>query len=115
MLKNTMIVAGICSLFALILIPITSNALAPKPPQIQQAQQAVSGIEYAQLTVSNGRYIFDVGGNIQPREFDLVGLQRSLGSRERATFVNLLNAIGQEGWELIPRDSSGIYLFKRNR
>ena len=85
----------------------------------QQAQQAVQNpsqgdFEYAQLiVVGNDQLTFDDGGNDRPRTRSLKALYAELGGRNRATLVNLLNEIGDDGWELVGSPVDGIWTFKR--
>lgn len=55
---------------------------------------------------------WDVGGNDLPRVRQLIAIYRDLGGRQRATAVNLLNVIGQQGWELVQSDGA-VWTFKR--
>lgn len=84
-------------------------------PVVQE--QATSGFAYATLTKVDDSFVFDTGGLNPPREFSMGALMRTLNSQQRATMVNLLNAIGSRGWELVQKDKTGtteVWLFKRS-
>ena len=87
---------------------------------LQQVSQSVStsgsasGFAYAQLTVDGDQFTFDQGGLETPRARSLTALMRVFGSSEKATYVNLLNAVGSQGWEIVAIDTAeSIVTFKR--
>ena len=83
-------------------------------PRARQESQPAQVFAYSQLTIDSDQYTFDDGGLERPRSRNLSSLLRVLGSNERATYVNLLNAIGAQGWELVESDDSGnLVTFKR--
>jgi len=89
-----------------------STAISSPPVPVQQSATTFA---YAQLTVEEeDRFIFDQGGLETPRARSLSALMRLFGSTERATYVNLLNAIGSRGWEIVEIDTAeSIVTFKR--
>ena len=82
--------------------------------QTQQIQQRRSGtIAYAQLTIQGETQVtWDEGGNSIPRVDTLESTYRRLGGTQRSSVVNLLNAIGNSGWELV-EVTSNVWTFKR--
>lgn len=91
---SALIIAGL-----LVVGTMTVNSQANAAPL--QDQQA-AGIQYAQLNVDGQSYIWEPSGlNVQPRSFSLIGLYRSFGGQNRASFVNLLGEIGNDGWQLV--------------
>ncbi len=66
-----------------------------------QQQVRAAEVSYAQLTIKGDQYTWDVGGNEVPRARTLNGLIRFLGKRDKPTFVNLLNALSAQGWNVI--------------
>jgi len=81
--------------------------------QTASAQQ-ITRFAYARLSINDQQYTWDVGGLQVPQTRTLLATIRSLGSQQRPTFVNLLNAIGNQGWELVPNsEGAGEFLFKR--
>jgi hypothetical protein len=99
---------------ALVVAPFANNANAT--PQ-QGRTVSATGFSYAQLTVSDdGQSTWDEGGNQIPQTRTLRALQRQLGNNQRTGLVNLLNAIGAQGWELVSNDIDGsqaVWNFKR--
>lgn len=96
---------------ALVVTPLANRAGA------QQAVEAtpVSGVEYAQLTIAGEALTWDEGGNQLPQPRNMIALQRQLGSNARPSMVNLLNAIGDDGWLLVSNnDSQTIWNFMRS-
>jgi hypothetical protein len=82
--------------------------------QSLQTQQRRSGtIAYAQLTIQGqDKVTWDEGGTSIPRVDTLAGTTNRLGGSPRASVVNLLNAIGNNGWELV-EITSNVYTFQR--
>ena len=79
-----------------------------------QQSQSVSTFAYSQLTIEDDQFSFDEGGVEPVRARTLTALMRFLGSNERPTFVNLLNAIGSRGWELVEFNTAeNVVTFKR--
>ena len=82
--------------------------------QRSQQSQTSSGWQYAQLlALENDQYKWDEGGNQVPVARSLRALQRELGSNDRETRVNLLNAIGSNGWQLITVEEEKVWTFMR--
>lgn len=94
---------------------ICSNPqVAVSSPTPVQIQDSTSGFAYAQLTVEGDEFIFDEGGLALPRARSMTALMRFLGSSQRPTYVNLLNAIGAQGWEIVESDTdASVVTFKR--
>lgn len=89
---------------------------SPNAPAIAKAQQSqpAATFAYAQLTIAGDQYSFDEGGREPVRSRSLTALIQFLGSNERATYVNLLNAIGSRGWEIVEVDTvANTVTFKR--
>ena len=100
--------------FGLSIYVFTSPSVATPNLAPAAQQQQESGFAYATLTINGATHVFDQGGQPLPREFTLTTLIRSLDSRERPSLVNLLNAIGNQGWELVLQDRNGSrWVFKR--
>jgi len=78
--------------------------------QTQQLLQGQATFAYAQLTVEGDEFLFDEGGLQTPRARSLTALMRVFGSNEKPTFVNLLNAIGSRGWEIVEIDTGMRHL-----
>ena len=97
---------------ALVVAAIANNANAT--PQ-RSGTVSTTGFSYAQLTVSaEGQLTWDDGGNQIPQTRTLRALQRQLGNNQRTGMVNLLNAIGAQGWELVSNDDGQtVWNFKR--
>ncbi len=81
---------------------------------VQQSQsQSSEAFAYSQLTLeSEDQFTFDEGGLQPPRTRTLTALMRFLESNERPTYINLLNAIGSRGWELVETQNNTV-TFKR--
>ena len=78
-------------------------------------QRSQIGIAYAQLVVLNDDQVtWDPGGNNLARTETLDSTYRRLGGSQRTSFVNLLNVIGNNGWELVTV-SSNVWTFKQRR
>lgn len=108
---------ALCVVFVALVAFSWSPASVEATPQVQQNrnQMRQSSIQYAQLTISEGNYVFEVSGtNVRPRTFDLRGLYLNLGGRFRPTFTNLLGEIGADGWELVEvSQERDVYTFMR--
>ena len=93
---------------AVLIVVLGLSFYAYSNPGLATAQQQARavGVSYAQLTINGEQYIWDVGGLEDPRERTLSSLLRVLGSRNKSTFVNLLNAIGSQGWVMIESNES---------
>ena len=88
-----------------------STAVSSPPLQVQQASTTFA---YATLSVEGEEYTFDQGGLEVPRARTLTAQLRLFGSDERPTYVNLLNAIGSRGWEIVDIETDeSIVTFKR--
>ena len=111
MLKQILVLAGILAAVMVISTPIYTSALTPQ--SARQQQTTGNTFEYAQLTRENGNYVFDTGGNFVPPTRSSQALQRELGSSAPGRFVNLLDAIGSQGWELVQGGSGSTWIFKR--
>lgn len=111
-----MVVVTLAAAILFVAASINSQAFASPNVAVQEQEQIqTTNIEYAQLTIVNDQLTFEVGGtNPVPRTFTLNGLYRSLGGNQRASFVNLLGKLGEQGWQLveISQDRS-IYTFVR--
>lgn len=71
--------------------------------------------EYARLVMSDELVAFHAGEtNVVPEAVSLDVLYRRLGGNLRPNLTNLLNAVGNDGWELVTTDES-IWTFKRRR
>ena len=103
-------------IFVLALIAIGGGLTAysfAAPQQGLQIQQRRSAIAYAQLTLqADNQVIWDEGGNGIPRVDTIDGTYRRLGGSQRISLVNLLNAIGSNGWELVEVNNN-VWTFKR--
>ena len=87
---------------------------APAPQQSRRGQEQLSGFSYAQLTFTGEEQVtWDFGGNVPPRTRTLGVTYRELGGNLRATEINLLNLIGQDGWELVQADNN-VRIFKKS-
>ncbi len=87
---------------------------APQDPVNSQRNRAGSW-EYGRLVVGDENYAWQGGeSNVQPEVLNLDNLYRRIGGRSQATFTNLLNQIGKDGWELVTIDDT-VYTFKRGR
>lgn len=97
-----------------LLFYVYSNpSIASSSPPPQQIQSSDS-FAYAQLTVEGDQFFFDEGGRETARSRSLSALLRFFGSNQRPTYVNLLNAIGSRGWEIVESNTSeSIVTFKR--
>ncbi|MFK7770400.1 MAG: hypothetical protein AB8B55_24535 [Mariniblastus sp.] len=81
-----------------------SNA---KQTRSTQTSNATTVIEYAQLTETNGVYVWQAGDTtVRPQNRSLRALYRELGGSRQDTLVNLLNRIGASGWELVESSQS---------
>lgn len=106
------------SLLGLVALIALGCYLMPQP-KIATAQNpsaaASDVVEYAQLTISGNVYTFEEGGaRFEPRKFDLDGMYRELNGRQRPSLVNLLQAIGTRGWELVDvSQDRDVYVFMR--
>jgi len=88
-------------------------AIAAPVPQANQKAQA-SGFSYAQLTLlGENQVTWDAGGNEVPRNRSISAVYRDLGGSSRVTEINLMNSIGQNGWELVQVDGN-VWTFKRS-
>ena len=96
-----------------------SGAQAANAQAVQQDQAgAGTQFEYAQVSYneSTTRVLIERGQtNIVPVEVELTVAIRQLGGTgQRATFANLLDLIGIQGWELVAIEN-GRWIFKRQR
>ena len=104
--------------FAVLIALVIGGGLAAywlaAPVLSQQVQQKrSSALAYAQLTIQGeNQAIWDEGGNAIPRVDTLDGTYRRLGGTSRTSVVNVLNAIGNNGWELV-EVTSNVWTFKR--
>lgn len=92
--------------------PTSVNAQEVETTQVAQP----SGIEYAELRINDGSYVFETSGSTQiPRTFSLNGLYRNLGGRSRnVSRVNLLGVIGEDGWQIVDvSQDRSVYTFAR--
>lgn len=104
--------AALIMCLGLSIYAFSSPSVATPIPQ----QQQQSGFAYATLSINGATYVFDQGGLQAPREYTLTTLLRSLDSRQRPSLVNLLNSIGEQGWELVIREQTNsrqMWIFKR--
>jgi len=96
--------------------PSVAVSSSPAPAAAPQVSQSQVTFAYAQLTVEGDDFLFDQGGREIPRARSLTALMRFFGSSERPTYVNLLNAIGARGWEIVEVDTGeSIVTFKQRR
>lgn len=94
--------------------PSVAVSSGPQTQASTRQSQSANAFAYAQLTVEDDQFIFDQGGLQTPRKRSLTALIRFLGSNEKPTYINLLNAIGSRGWEIVESDSAeSIVTFKR--
>jgi len=114
MTSSSSLAGASIALLGLLFYAYSNPSAAVSSPRIQAQQSAVTTFTYAQLRVEEERFIFDPGGLEIPRARSLSALMRLFGSAERATYVNLLNAIGSRGWEIVEIDTiQSIVTFKR--
>lgn len=86
--------------------PVSSGSILQEPD---------SGFSYAVLTIQGeDRVTWDEGGSDLPRTRPLDAIYRELGGKQRATVVNLLNAIGEQEWQLVEINESSWTFIRRN-
>ena len=113
MTSKSSIAGALIALLGLMFYAYSNPSTAISSPPLQ-VQQPTTTFAYAQLTVEEDKFIFDQGGLETPRARTLTALIRLFGSSERSTYVNLLNAIGSRGWEIVEIDTAeSIVTFKR--
>ncbi len=81
-----------------------------------QENEARTEFEYARLVVSGENVTWAVGGtNLVPRQQTIAFTIRQLGGNRtsRANLANLLDVIGDNGWELVQVQES-VWIFKRS-
>ena len=92
--------------------PSIASPSRPAATAIQQTQSS-EVFAYSRLTVEDDdQFTFDEGGLQPPRTRSLTALMRFLESSERPTYINLLNAIGSRGWEMVETQNNTV-TFKR--
>ncbi len=83
------------------------------PQQQARDQQNAAGFSYAELTIQGeDNVVWDLGGNVAPRSRTLAAVYYEQGGNQRVTIVNLLNELGNDGWELI-QVGENVWTFKR--
>ncbi len=86
-------------------------SIASPIQQRANVQEQAGGFSYAQLTIQGDQVTWDIGGNDLPRQRNLNAVYRELNGEGRATTINLLNAIGANGWELV-QVGDNVWTFK---
>jgi hypothetical protein len=110
MKKKSLLMTALLVGFAMAVYSFAAST-APRQTDSEQANR----FSYAQLTIQeNDQVTWDAGGNDLPRVRQLNALYRDLGGNQRATVMNLLNAIGQQGWELVQTDQATWTFKQRN-
>ena len=108
--------AGKITVFAILLVGCTSAVFYSfaSPAMSQQATtvQRRSQISYAQLIIQGDDVTWDEGGAAIARVGTLDNTYRRLGGNQRTSLVNLLNEIGNDGWELV-EVANNVWTFKR--
>jgi hypothetical protein len=70
---------------------------------------------YARLVINGDTVLWHAGeNNLDPEPLTLEAQYRRLGGNFRPNLTNLLNLIGQDGWELVATNET-IWTFKRPR
>lgn len=99
-------------MFVALTLVVSWNGDSNQTVVAQQRQQTSSFVYARLIQLGDQQFTWDAGGNNVPRTGSLRLIQRELGGNSRDTLVNLLNAIGSNGWELVQIEE-GNYLFKR--
>ena len=109
--QMTFLFAGLV-LFALVVTAVAAPQISTRTSQLNINSQQ-STWEYARLVTDGEQATWHAGEtNAIPQTFPLNTIYKQLGGRSRANLTNLLNQIGEEGWELVATDESN-WTFKR--
>ena len=107
-----LVVAGL----ALLVFAIGLIQTPQAQTQVATQQRATQNSwEYGRLIIEGDEATWQGGETSAPLQiFSVDGLYRRLGGRSRSNLTNLLNTIGNDGWELVATDEI-IWTFKRQR
>ena len=109
----TVIFAGLV-LLGFVVTGFAAPQIANRSAQLVNNSRQVAW-EYARLISDGTEATWQAGETNQVQQtFPLETVYRQLGGRSRSNLTNLLNRIGQEGWELVATDEV-TWTFKRQR